>query len=347
MNWKAALVLILLVAPGWAGCIFQETPPSQPPPPGRSDWAFNATQIAELNAMGLSGRGVRVAIIDTGIDLSHPDFSGFCITFWQDLVNGQAAPYDDDGHGTMMASILWGQKGGAPNASLIVIKAVDNKGQSEDSTIAAAVRLAMDPNGDDDPSDSADVISMSLGGMRFLSLGSGSESAVGEALSAGVFVVAAAGNNGQGGDVDSPASVTHAIAVGAVDINLTIASFSSVGTNDGSLIPPRRPRQDPDKKPELVAPGVDIWSAASGSGYAYISGTSPATVFVSTALALILESLPQYRRASNGGETTIVKFKQAFMDTAGKLDSQAMPHDDAYGYGLVRARDALEALSAG
>lgn len=347
MRWKILVATALLVSCSLSGCIVQK-PPGPPPPPGRSNWAFNATQVQAMNDLGYSGRNVRVAIIDTGIDMGHGDFSGLCITLWVDLVQHRDQPYDDDGHGTQMAGVLWGRNGGAPNASLMVIKAIDGTGTSTDSMVADAVRLAIDPDQDGDNGDAADVISMSLGGIRFLRIGAETERAVNEATGLGIFVVAAAGNGGlNANDVDSPASAREAIAVGAVDRNMELASFSSSGSNSGSFFPPRSARSDPDKKPELVAPGVDVWMPVPGGGYAYGSGTSPATVFVSAAIAVMLDALPQYRQASNAGETTIVKFKQAFMETARALDSQATPHDDGYGYGLVQAHDAYLALSAG
>lgn len=348
VRWKILVAIALVMGASLAGCIVQK-PPAAPPAPGRSAWAFNATQVQAMNDLGFTGRGVRVAIIDTGIDMGHGDFAGLCVTVWVDLVQHRAEPYDDDGHGTQMAGILWGHNGGAPNASLIVIKAIDGQGKSTDSTVADAVRLAMDPNQDGDNGDAVDIISMSLGGGRVPLIGTETERAVNDAIVWGIFVVAAAGNDGQNdnGDVDSPASVKNVIAVGAVDSSLELAAFSSVGSNSGSFFPPVLPRSDPDKKPELVAPGVDVWMPVPGGGYAYGSGTSPATVFVSTALAVMLDALPQYRQSNNAGETTIVKFKQAFMETARTLDSQATPHDDGYGYGLVQAHDAYLTLSAG
>ena len=167
-----------------------------------------------------------------------------------------------------------------------------------------------------------------------------------EALSWGTFVVAAADNDGENddGDVASPASVKRVIAVGAVNQTGVIAPFSSAGQNGGSLFPPILPRTDPDRKPEVVAPGVRIWCDIPGGGHGFGSGTSHATAFVSCAPATIPGARPDLRSQNNGGETTIVKFKQVLMETAPVLDGQAVPHDEHYGYGLIQAYDACVAL---
>jgi hypothetical protein len=212
--------------------------------------------------------------------------------------------------------------------------------------VARAVRWCLDPNGDGNNTDSADIISLSLGGGRRPILGTETEKACNEAISWGTFVVAAADNDGESdnGDVASPASLKHVIAVGAVNSTGIIAPFSSAGRNGGSIFPPMLPRKDPDKKPELVAPGVDIWCDVPGGGHEFGSGTSHSTAFMSSCLAVILGALPQYLPRNNDGETTIVKFKNALMDTALKHDGQAEPHDEHYGYGLVQAHAAYVAL---
>ena len=338
MLWKPALVASLVLAAALSGCL-SEPEPSVRPPPGRSVWAYNMTQVLRMNELGYTGQGVTVGLVDSGIDLSHPAFANLSLRGWNDLVNGNATPYDDDGHGTMMAGLIAGSDGAATGAALLVAKAIDAAGKSSDSLVSRAVRWCLDPNGDGDNSDSADIISLSLGGGRLPILGTETEKACKEAISWGTFVVAAADNDGASddGDVSSPASVKNVIAVGAVNSTGVIAPFSSAGRNEGSLLPPILPRHDPDKKPEVVAPGVDLWCDIPGGANDFGSGTSHATAFVSGCLAVVLGALPQYLPRNNEGETTIVKFKQALMDTALKLDGQAEPHDEHYGYGLIQA----------
>ncbi len=338
MRWNAALVASVVLVSALAGCL-SEPEPSVKPPAGRSEWAYNMTQVLEMSSLGFTGQGVTVGLVDSGIDLSHPDFANLSLKGWNDLVNGNATPYDDDGHGTQMAGIIAGTDGGAPGAALLVAKAIDAAGTSTDSLVARAVRWCLDPNGDGDRLDSADIISLSLGGGRLPILGTETEKACKEALSWGAFVVAACDNDGASddGEVSSPASVKLVIAAGAVNQTGKIAPFSSAGRNEGSILPPILPRHDPDKKPEVVAPGVDLWCDIPGGGHDFGSGTSHAAAFVSACLAVVLGALPQYLPRNNEGETTIVKFKQALMDTALKLDGQAEPHDEHYGYGLVQA----------
>jgi subtilisin family serine protease len=168
----------------------------------RSTWAFAAVQISELSGAGYTGEGVTVAIVDTGIDLGHPNLKGVTLVLWVDLVNSMPDPYDDNGHGTAMASIMVGRgslAGGAPGVSLIVIKAISGDGSGSDEIVATAINAAA--------SHGADIISLSLGGSKpTLILGSASTQAVQSAASLGVLVVGSAGNDGENddGQVASP-----------------------------------------------------------------------------------------------------------------------------------------------
>ncbi|UCF07962.1 MAG: S8 family serine peptidase [Thermoplasmata archaeon] len=307
----------------------------------RSEWAFETTEITDLNDLGYDGDGVVVGIVDTGIDTSHPDLDHINITAWMDYVNGQSAPYDDEGHGTMMAGIIAASgeiDGAAPKVDMVVVKAISSSGSGSSSDVAAGIDFCV-ANG-------ADVICLSLGGRaRRFNLGDDTAQACDRAIEQGVFVVAAAGNDGEDSndnDVDSPATVEDVIAVGAIDKNKHIASFSSIGDNDGRTPFPIDDRQDPDKKPELTAPGVDIVSTYPNSKYAEGSGTSQSTAFVAGCIALLLDANPDWQReGSSGGDgDAIDEFKDVFMDTAEKLPEQDTPHDDYYGYGLIQAMDA-------
>jgi subtilisin family serine protease len=292
-------------------------------------------QVNELRAQGFDGSGVTVAIIDTGIDLRHPNLAGVVVQLWEDLVNAQTDPYDDNGHGTAMASILVGRgslAGGAPNVTLIVIKAVASDGSGSDSVIAKAIG--------DAAAGGADIISLSLGGAGatlMARLGSAANAAVENAAAQGVLVVGSAGNDGEDddGQVSTPGVSTHAISVGAVDERGLIAAFSSEGR------PTFLTSADPDKKPEVVAPGVNITVAWLDRSTATVSGTSPAAVFVTAALALVLEMKPLYKRHGASGVDAV---KNAIMNAAKKVPGQATPHDVHYGYGILQARAAAALL---
>lgn len=304
-------------------------------PQPSSEWASEIIQVNELKNLGFSGLNVTVGIVDTGIDIDHPDLSGVTITYWHDYINDQPAPYDDNGHGTHIAGIIAGKgvmKGVSPDVKLIVTKALKGNGSGDDDVVAEAINFCVDPNNDGDFSDGSDVICLSLGGKKLPVLGTASEKACENAVNNGVFVVAAAGNEYPNHDVSSPGTSEYAISVGAVDENKNIASFSSKGWNVF--------RDDPDKKPELVAPGVNIFSAWKDGEYAYCSGTSQAAPFVAGAIALLLDVYPQYKHNSSA----VHLFKNVFMETAEKCDEQNVPHDDRYGYGLIQAYDAYLAL---
>ena len=143
-------------------------------------------------------------------------------------------------------------------------------------------------------------------------------------------------------DVSSPASIEKVIAVGAIDENKRIASFSQGGDNEGLLTRfTFDDRKDPNKKVEVVAPGVDIVSTWTDEGYAEASGTSQAVPFVTSVLALVLEAKPSYMRAN---EDKVEDMKEKIMNSAEKLPDQETPHDDHYGYGLIRGKELLSGL---
>lgn len=315
-----------------------------------SVWSCDITQVDQMQDMGYDGDGIVVGIVDTGIDTSHPDISPSSVIMWKDLVNGRPEPYDDEGHGTAMAGIIAADgrlEGVAPAVDLIVVKALNSTGSGSNADVASAIDFCVDPNGDGDLSDGADIISLSLGGGEHPRFGSEVGDAVSRATAKGVFVIASAGNDGgvmDDGDVESPANEEAAIAVGAVDKNLTIAQFSSIGDNDGKTPLPIDDRVDPNKKPEVVAPGVDIVTTYLGGKYVLVSGTSPAAAFLSGCLALVLEANPEY--VDTGSSLAIMDVKEAIMNSSLKVDVQETPHDDYYGYGLVQVVAISDELSA-
>jgi subtilisin family serine protease len=169
-------------------------------------------------------------------------------------------------------------------------------------------------------------------------LGSAANNAVQSAAGLGVLVVASAGNDGEDddGNVATPGISTDAISVGAVDERGRLASFSSEGRNGCLLCP-----DAPDEKPEVVAPGVNISVAWLDRATATVSGTSPAAVFVTAGLALLLQMKPGYQRAGAAGVDAV---KNAIMNSAKKAAGQAAPHDDHYGYGILQAAGAAALL---
>lgn len=337
-------VLVLLVV-ALSGCLGIE----------RSEWAFQLTQIAELQDDDLSGQGVTIGIVDSGIDLSHPALRHVHLAAWKDYVGDHDEPYDDSGHGTHVAGILaarpssgqWFAGGNvmgvSPNVELIVVKACGPETCSSN---------AVEDGIDFTVQNGADIVVLSLGGRQALAnLGDAPIRAVERATDRGVFVTAAAGNSGTDhGDVESPSSARYAIAVGAINEDERVPDFSSRGSNSANqgLAAGINARPDPHKKPELVAPGVDILSTHLDGGYAHATGTSQATPFVAGVIALLLEDQPQWKRSGDrgGSSSSVETMKQVLTQSAKPLDGQRTPHDNAAGYGLVQAVDALKRLAA-
>jgi len=350
-----ALVLVLVTVP-LSGCLNLGSSNGY----GESAWYVKMVQADKLHDRGLTGKGVKVAIIDTGIDLSHPEFNGVTIE-WADLVDHRAEAYDDNGHGTHVAGIIVAQgrfstffsgfrlRGLAPGVSLLIIKAMDAHGDGDEAQVAQGINTAV-ANG-------ASIIVLSLGGKTKPIFGTNTENAVTAAINKGVYVVAAAGNAQKDkGEtecpINSPASVAGVIAVGAVDKNAAIADFSCHGTGkegNGSVLPgvpsPVTRAKDPDKKPEVVAPGVDVLSTWKDEGYAMASGTSQAAPMVGAVLALILEAKPNL---AHKDAATVESVKTQLMGSSKKIGplstGDPTSHDDYYGYGLVQGDALLRSL---
>lgn len=306
----------------------------------RTTWAYEMTQLDVAYDHDLRGAGVRVGIIDTGLDVDHPELEGATVVAWKDLVEGKGSPYDDQGHGTSMASIIAGRgelRGGAPEVELIIVRVIGDDGMTDDRHIADGIDFCLDPDGDGSYSDGADIISLSLGGnfelfnrLQFPL----TQTAVTQAVQNGVFVVAAAGNDGGPGDdgnVSKWGIYPNVVCVGAVDRNGRVAAFSSSGAT--GVAPP-------NEKPEVVAPGVEIATAYPDGRYAVGSGTSHATAFVTAVLASALSGTPRLLHGgAEGGDLDAVRLvKEALMSTCLKVAGQQTPHDDRAGYGIVQAR---------
>lgn len=304
-----------------------------------SEWAFRMTHVNDLQARGLDGRGQTICLVDTGIDLHHPDLAHVTLAGWKDFVRNRSAPYDDDGHGTAMAGLIAARgslRGIAPGVSLLVAKALDARGVGTSEGLAAAIGFCSDPNADGSGTDAADIVSLSLAAATTVTAGSEVTIAVNAALSRGILIVASAGNDGlaDDGDVQNPASIPGVVAVGSVDSFGAIAGFSSIGATAA--------RADPDRKPEIVAPGVDLLTTARGGGYRLVTGTSASAAFVSGILALLLQARPGF---PSGSYSTVLTIKTALMDGAIRGPGQTTPHDAHYGYGLVGATTSDAALA--
>ncbi|MFE4983581.1 MULTISPECIES: S8 family serine peptidase [unclassified Streptomyces] len=257
---------------------------------------------------GYDGTGVKIAVLDTGVDKTHDDLSTQVVG----EKNFSASPdaVDRVGHGTHVASIAAGTgaksggrfKGVAPGAKVISGKVLDDNGFGDDSAVLAGMEWAA--------AEGADVVNLSLGGPD--SPGVDPLEAAVDRLSAekGILFAIAAGNEGEGGasTVGSPGSADAALTVGAVDKDDRLAAFSSTGPRVG----------DGAVKPDVTAPGVAIAAAAaSGSeidtrpgtphpapGYLQIDGTSMATPHVAGAAAILKQRHPDWKSTELKGALT-------------------------------------------
>jgi len=318
------------------------------------DVALESQEIYEdmiqANKVSLNGKGVTVCIVDSGLNADHQDLDDLSVTKWRDFVGTSSKPYDDHGHGTSMAGILvadgW-MKGIAPKVNLLVAKALAENGSGDDTVVAEAIDWCAEQG--------AHIISLSLGGAPGIlpfnfGAGRSSAQAAEDAMESGIFVVAAAGNDGgedDDGDVATPCSETAVICVGGVTQSGTHWEGSSVGDNNGRLwpLPIIVPRSDPHKKPEIVAPAQGVAVINKEGTWSLSDGTSAATVYVTGALALLLQSNPELAaNGSQGGIASINQVKEWIQQTSLKKANQD-GHDNEYGYGLLQIEDLIEAAN--
>ncbi|GAA4719996.1 Subtilase family protein [Promicromonospora umidemergens] len=239
---------------------------------------------------GYTGEGVTVAVLDSGVDRTHPDLDDVVVGA-KDFT-GSGNTKDHYGHGTHVASIALGSgdasggenRGVAPGADLLVGKVLDEFGGGEMSSVVDGMEWAA--------GEGADVVNLSLGESENYTDGTDPTSVALDTLSArhGTLFVVAAGNDGEYGTVATPGAASSALTVGAVDDADDVATFSSRG-----------PRAlDQAIKPDVTAPGVEIVAAraagtkpGSGTGkYVAWSGTSMAAPHVAGAAAVLKQARP-------------------------------------------------------
>jgi subtilisin family serine protease len=271
-------------------------------------WGIDRIDAELVHQYNNKGDGVKVAIIDTGIDLDHPDLTvAGNVTFVAGTANGD----DDAGHGTHVAGIVAaldneiGVIGVAPKADLYAVKVLDSSGSGWMSDVVAGINWSAN-NG-------MKVINMSLGGGASSTLETACNNAWNNGL--GIVLVAAAGNSGNRlgtrDTIEYPAAYASVIAVAATDQSDRRASWSSTG---------------PDL--ELSAPGVSIYSTYMNGGYATMSGTSMASPHVAGVAALAIAA----------GVGSAKDVRDTLVSTAEDLGDPGW--DTKYGYGLVNADEA-------
>jgi subtilisin family serine protease len=262
--------------------------------------------LVQINAQpawdaGLSGEGVKIAVLDTGVDAGHPDLAGQVLA--AENFTDDADTADHFGHGTHVAGIAGGtgaaaggdRRGVAFGAKLLNGKVCNEFGECPFSSIVAGMEWAAEQG--------AKVVNLSLGGSHTDGLDPVEETLEHLTATAGILFVAAAGNDGptdpdrpESATIGSPAEAPSALAVGAVDADDGLAEFSSTGPSQGDVA----------LKPEITAPGVGIIAPRAegtqpgepvGEDYVRLSGTSMATPHLSGAAAALAQRHPDWSPA--------------------------------------------------
>lgn len=285
--------------------------------------SFTITKSTPAESTPYTGKGVRVAVLDTGVDTEHPDLvvkGGICTA--EECAPGIS--YDDNfGHGTHVAGIISGKKnssgiiGMAPNVELYAIKAMDREGIGTTAQVTEGVKWAIQND--------IDILNLSISISVY---DRPLELMLQEAYKQGMLIVSAAGNEGGAAGEDTityPGKFPSVIAVGAVNNNLTREANSSVGP-----------------AMEIAAPGTGIYSSypkeldiwdAKNDGFVSLTGTSMAAPHITGVLALYKEQHPAFAN---------VKLREILQSTVRDLGTAG--RDQTFGYGLVQYTKAVSGV---
>lgn len=278
------------------------------------EWHITDMNVDDVWNTTRGSTDVLVAVIDTGLDKTHPDLQNTNIKEGLDAVYTGTCTKDYEGHGTnttgLIAAVMnnsIGIAGIAPNVGIVPISVMDNSGHMYSSYVITAIKAAADS--------SCDVINMSLGSSSYLSE---FDSAVQYAYGKGCIVVASSGNSGDKDNlVNYPASYDHVISVGSIDSDNVISYFSTY-----------------NNYVDVVAPGEEVYTTSSydldGAYYSYCNGTSFSSPCVAGVAALARSVYPGITPDSF---ETLVQSTSTDLGAAGK--------DPYYGYGLINAQALL------
>ncbi len=290
------------------------TPVTNVPPVTSGDlpWAVERKGHAligadRLGAQAPQGAGVTVALLDTGVDGTHPDLAGRVLGGYN-FVDDNLDTRDLHGHGTACAGIIAGTgsdsdgvQGIAPQAYLVPVKVMDENGRGNSFAVVEGIVYAVERG--------AQVINLSIGTRTDAQI---VRDAIEYAYKRGVLVVAASGNDGAN-QVLMPSGYPEVVCVGAVDGELQHAQFSNYGD-----------------EVDVVAPGVGVYTCGANGTRTYFSGTSSATPFVAGALAVLRGRNPQ---------ADADELRARLVDTADNIGNAG--RDPYFGEGIINLRRAL------
>ncbi len=276
----------------------------------------------------IDGSGVVVGVIDTGVDADHPDLKGKILLQKDFTADNDNKDYH--GHGTHVSGTIVGgdasgrQIGVAPGAKIIMAKVFDSKGSAETARLLKAMEWMMDPDEDPNTNDAPRIVSNSWGASSMFFYGF--RNVVRNWRRFNIFPSFAAGNSGFYFTVGAPGAYPFAYAVGAVDENLKVTSFSSRGpvVEFGKYYIPKF-----HTKPEISAPGLNVYSSVPGGAWEYYSGTSMATPHVSGVIALLLQVSP----------FLTVEDLEKLMN--GSVVAQSKGKSNKYGFGIIQVDQAV------
>jgi len=274
-----------------------------------SQWGYSVTkaQSGWDTERGQTNE-IKIAIVDTGVDIDHPDLSAKMLPGY-DFVNNDSNPDDDEGHGSHVAGIAAastnngvGVAGMSWGAKIIPVKSLNQFGSGTYQQVSNGITYAADRG--------ARVINLSLGGYSYSKT---LQNATDYAHAKGVVVVAAAGNSSSR-RILYPAGNPHVVGVAATDSSDRRASFSNYNSSV-----------------DISAPGVSILSTYNGARYAYMNGTSMSAPFVSGLAGLVLSQNPSF----SADQTANTMYQQSH-------DLGSPGRDDYFGYGRINAQTTLQ-----
>jgi len=260
------------------------------------DWGLNKLGMPSIHESGITGKGIKIAILDTRVKADHPDLKGAVVKSLNATAEPDTVSYG--GHGIACAGIAGGRNnstgvlGYAPECDIVAIKVMAESGSGNLADIVKGIDMAI--------AEGCHIISMSLGTSSDVS---SLRLAVKRATDKGIFVVAAAGNDGQVDSVNYPGKYENVIAVAATNQAGDVSAFSSMGWDV-----------------DIAAPGERILCCWKNNGYVTISGTSMATPAIAGILACLLQAKLEVTQ-------------QKLYDTA--IDIGDVGKDIKSGYGLI------------